>query len=69
LKDVPWFDKRKALAEAAYEAAKAQSANYVANEECMPDKVTFGNGRVVKIVDNPNPNVHLGVFLEVSTKA
>jgi hypothetical protein len=67
--DVPWFDKRKALAELAFEAAKAQSGNYTANDECMPDRVTFGNGRVVEIADNPAPNVHLGVFLKVSTLA
>lgn len=64
--DVPWFDKRKSLAEAAFEAAKAQSGNYTANDSVMPDEVTFGNGRIVKIADNKNPNVHLGVFLEVS---
>jgi len=53
------------LAKAACEAAKAQSRNYVADEVEMPERITFANGRVVYIADNPNPGVHHGVFLEV----
>lgn len=70
--DVPWFDKRKGLAELAFEAGMkcgmARSTNYVASDTTMPDSVEFANGRTVKIVDNPNPNVHNGVFLEVGMK-
>ena len=54
-----------ALAKAAWDAAKAQSRNYVADDEVMPERVTFGNGRVVTIQDNPDPNVHNGVYLSV----
>jgi len=53
------------LAKSAWTAAKAQSRNYVADEETMPEKVTFANGRVVWIADNKTPGVHNGVFLEV----
>lgn len=49
----------------AYESAKAQSRNYVADEEVMPERITFANGRVVTIEDNPNPNVGNGVYLAV----
>ncbi len=70
--DVPWFDKRKALAELAFEAGikcgMARAANYVASDSVMPDRVEFANGRTVQIVDNPAPGVHLGVFLEVGMK-
>jgi hypothetical protein len=55
----------KVLAKAAWEAAKAQSRNYVADDEVLPERVTFANGRVVTIQDNPNPNVHNGVYLAV----
>jgi len=47
--DVPWHDKRKALAEAAFDAAMAQSGNYVADAEVSPRCVTFANGRVVTV--------------------
>lgn len=63
--EVSWYDKRKGLAEAAFNAAKAQSRNYVADEEVMPEKVTFANGRVVYIAENKTPGVHHGVYLEV----
>jgi hypothetical protein len=67
--DVPWFDKRKSLAEMAFEAGikcgMARAANYVADDAEMPERVDFANGRFVRIVDNPTPGVHLGVFLEV----
>ena len=45
--DVPWFDKRKALAEQAFNAALAISTNYVADHEVYPQVITFANGRVV----------------------
>lgn len=67
--DVSWFDKRKALAQLAFEAGidcgMARSRNYTANEESMPDAVTFANGRKVTIADNKSPGVHHGVYLEV----
>ena len=53
------------LGRAAWDAAKAQSRNYIADEVEMPEKVTFANGRVVWIADNKSPGVHGGVFLEV----
>lgn len=67
--DVPWFDKRKFLAEHAFEAGlkigMARSRNYTASDEVMPERVTFANGRVVYIADNKTPGVHHGVYLEV----
>lgn len=63
--DVPWYDKRRELARKAYKVALAHSRNYVADEEEMPEKITFGNGRIVTIQDNPDPNVKYGVYLEV----
>lgn len=53
------------LGKAAWEAAKAQSRNYVADEEVMPEKITFANGRVVWIEDNKSSGVKCGVYLEV----
>jgi len=53
------------FAKAAWDAAKAQSRNYIADEEIMPEKVIFANGRVVWIADNITPGVHHGVYLEV----
>lgn len=47
--DVPWEDKRRALAEAAFDAAMAQSQNYVADNESSPTQFTFGNGRSVAL--------------------
>lgn len=49
--DVPWFDKRRGLAEAAWVAAFAQSGNYVADDATEPRKITFSNGRTVEIED------------------
>ena len=45
--DVPWYDKRKAIAEKAWEVAKAISGNYVADHDTFPQIITFENGRVV----------------------
>lgn len=53
------------LAKSSWIAAKAQSRNYTADEEVMPEKVTFANGHVVWIADNKTPGVHNGGFLEV----
>lgn len=53
------------LAKSAWQAALAQSRNYVAEEEVMPEKLTFANGRVVWIEDNKQPGVQHGVYLEV----
>ena len=55
----------KELGKAAWEAAKAQSRNYMADETEMPEKITFANGRVVWIADNKTEGVHHGVYLEV----
>ena len=45
--DVPWYDKRKRLAEAAFMAAKAESGNYIADDSIEPHAITFANGRQV----------------------
>lgn len=50
--DVPWFDKRKGLGLAAFEAAMAISRNYVADDAVNPVQFTFANGRVVTIGDD-----------------
>lgn len=47
--DVSWEDKRRALAEAAFDAALAQSGNYVANDDTDPTYVAFANGRIVRL--------------------
>ena len=39
----------KALAQRAWDAAKAQSGNYTADSMTDPRKVTFANGRVVQV--------------------
>jgi len=60
---------REEFATAAFEdgfqIGMAQSRNYIADEETMPETVTFANGRIVRIADNKTPGVHHGVFLEV----
>lgn len=50
--DVPWFDKREALAEMAFNAAMAQSSNYIADDSTLPEKIVFANGRVVSVQDH-----------------
>lgn len=62
--DVPWFDKREGLARLAFEAATAQSRNYVANDEIYPSEVTFSNGRRVFV----NKADGGGVFLEIGNR-
>lgn len=47
--DVPWFDKRKALAGTAFRAAMAQSGNYICDDAVLPGEVVFANGRKVSI--------------------
>lgn len=60
---------REEFATAAFEdgfqIGMAQSRNYTADKEQMPQSVTFANGRTVKIVPNTAPGVQHGVFLEV----
>lgn len=46
--DVPWFDKRKALAQMAFEAAMAASGNYTADDAVDALQFTFANGRIVQ---------------------
>ena len=64
--DVPWFDKRKELAERAFEAAKAQSRNYIADDPTMPERVRFANGRRVMITDRTDGVT--GYYLTVDDK-
>ncbi len=70
--DVPWFDKRQALADLAFEAGikcgMARAGNYTADDAVMPERVDFANGRFVRIVDDPALGVHNRVFLEVGMK-
>jgi len=42
-------DSPRDIAEKAWEAAKAQSGNYVADTVEAPHKVTFANGRTVQV--------------------
>ena len=48
--DVPWFDKRKELAELAFakgvEIGMARSRNYAASSAVDPDRIHFANGRI-----------------------
>lgn len=46
--EVPWFDKRKALARMSFEAAMAASRNYTADEAVEALQFTFANGRIVQ---------------------
>lgn len=52
--DVPWEDKRKALAEKAFNVAMGISKNYVADSEINPSEVTFANERRVSIGQDGN---------------
>lgn len=47
--DVPTIDKIPAIAQHAYDTAKAISGNYVANRETNPTEIKFANGRRVFI--------------------
>lgn len=65
--DVPWFDKRRALAESAFDAAMAQSRNYVADDEVYPRRVDFVNGRKIAVSirvlsDGPAPLAFLKII-------
>jgi hypothetical protein len=51
------------LGKRAWNASTAQSRNYVTDEEKMPKRITFDNGRVVTIVDNED-----GFYLEVGQR-
>ena|ERR1700686_2096837 len=62
--DVSWFDKRKALAEQAFEYAKAVSRNYVASSEIYPEKVIFANGRTVGVCRGMGDVAYLEVAAE-----
>ena len=51
--DVPWYDKREALAHIAFDEGvrigMALAGNYTASDEVAPDFVRFANGRTVQI--------------------
>lgn len=59
--DVSWADKRKGLAQLAFEAAMAQSGNYVADDEVVPREVCFANGRVVRIACSSRGFLEVGM--------
>ena len=69
--DVPWYDKREALAHIAFDEGvrlgMAIGGNYTASSSSCPDSVTFENGRTVKIVEKSSPDC--GPYLEVGFKA
>jgi hypothetical protein len=50
---------------AGIKCGNARSRSYTADDEVMPESVTFANGRTVRIVANKAPGVQNGVFLEV----
>jgi len=58
--DVPWYDKREALAHIAFDegvrVGMAQAGNYVANTSVCPTQVEFANGRTVKIAQTSSPD-------------
>jgi hypothetical protein len=60
--DVPWYDKRKFLAEKAFDAGVAQSTNYTATEEVHPWQLAFANGRTVSIAfEDGEPYLEVGL--------
>lgn len=59
--DVSWYDKRKGLAEAAFNAAMAVGRNYVCDKEGEPTEAEFVNGRKVWIRFNEEE----GAFLHI----
>ncbi len=61
--DVPWYDKRKGLAELAFEAGRAGLGNYTCDSAENPKEVEFANGRTVKLRFGVN-----GMYLAVSWK-
>lgn len=63
--DVPWHDKRKGLAAAAFAAAIAQSRNYTADKACEPTEVNFFNGRRIWIRFDEDENPFLEIDLVV----
>lgn len=68
--DVPWFDKRKALAEYAFRAAIAMSTNYIADRDTSPRKITFANGRVVELLPGEHrDDACLDVYREAAWSA
>lgn len=60
--DVSWFDKRRGLAEAAYQAGMATGANYVADDMVLPTQFAFANGRTIGMgEDSGCPILTLGL--------
>lgn len=57
--DVPWFDKRKELCAVAFGVGVsigfAQGGNYTADDAVNATKITFANGRVVRVVNDITP--------------
>lgn len=58
--DVPWYDKREALAHIAFDEGvrigMAIAGNYVASSSVEPDSVTFANGTTVRIAQKSSPH-------------
>lgn len=65
--DVPWYDKREALAHIAFDegirVGMARAGNYTANCSVDPTSVEFANGRTVKIKQMSSPDC--GPYLEI----
>jgi len=66
--DVPWYDKREALAHIAFDEGikigMALGANYTANTAISPTLIEFANGRTVRIGLDGVPHLEVG-FVEV----
>jgi hypothetical protein len=57
-------DKMKDMMSMAWEAARAQSGNYVADTCESPHKVTFANGRTVHVLPDGSLAVGRGPYPE-----
>jgi hypothetical protein len=58
--DVPWYDKREALANLAFDEGvkigMARAGNYTANSAAAPSSLEFANGRTVRIKAMSSPD-------------
>jgi hypothetical protein len=68
--DVPWYDKREALAHIAFDEGvrigMAVAGNYTANDSISPTSVEFSNGRTVRIREISSSDC--GPYLEIGMK-
>ena len=61
--DVPWYDKREALANLAFDEGikigMARAGNYTADSTVDPISVRFANGRTVTLHEDPVPHLEV----------